>query len=288
MDGRRRFLPATSLDAVKWLRSVVLDDVTNPESKRTYCRGIDRFLNWLQSQGRSTGFTKATVEAFKNHLIESRPDKSHRPDSRLSPSTVNMYLTAIRRLAAEAAESGVIAPEVASAIIGVKGLRREAVNGTRLTFLQAEEFIALPNAETLKGKRDRALLAVLIGCGLRRSEAAALTVEHLQRQEGRWVIREIVGKERKVRSVPIPWRVKAAIDDWTTAATIRTGRVFRAVNKGDRVVGHGMTAQSIFETVRKSAVQTSEFEHVVPDDLRRFYERWSRKDPSILAQIRVY
>ena len=145
----------------------------------------------------------------------------------------------------------------------------------------------MPDAVTLKGKRDRALFAVMITCGLRRQEVAALSMEHLQRHEGRWVIREIVGKGRKLRSVPLPLQVEAAIDVWIRAAAIRSGRIFRAVNKGDRVTGEGLTAQSIFEVVKKYAGSRAEFEHLVPDDLRRFQARWSRKDPTALEMIRV-
>ena len=51
-------------------------------------------------------------------------------------------------------------------------------------------------------------------------------------------------------------------------------------------MGGGLTAQSIFEVVKKYAIQ-SEFEHLVPDDLRQLYVRWVRKDPAALEQIRV-
>jgi site-specific recombinase XerD len=61
----------------------------------------------------------------------------------------------------------------------VKGVKREGIRvGNWLTISQAEKLINAPDTSTLKGKRDRALLAVLIGCGLRREETATLGLEH--------------------------------------------------------------------------------------------------------------
>ena len=97
------------------LQALVLDSVTSPESKRAYARGLAQFLAWFSAQPPATGFSKATVQAFKSYLTVSG----------LSPSTVNLRLTALRRLAAEAADNGWLAPEAASAIGRVKGVRRE-------------------------------------------------------------------------------------------------------------------------------------------------------------------
>lgn len=65
---------------------------------------------------------------------------------------------------------------------------------------------------------DRALLAVLIGCGLRRAEAASLSFEHVEQRDGRWVLVDLNGKRDKIRSVPMPNWTKAAIDAWSSAS----------------------------------------------------------------------
>jgi integrase len=59
--------------------------------------------------------------------------------------------------------------------------------GNWLTREQAKELLAVPNRSTLKGKRDYVILALLVGCALRRSELAELDVETIQQREGRWV-----------------------------------------------------------------------------------------------------
>ena len=58
--------------------------------------------------------------------------------------------------------------------------------------------------------RDHAILAVLFGWGLRRSEVAALTVTHVQQRDGRWCIVDLAGKHSPVRTVPVPTWVKVA------------------------------------------------------------------------------
>src|SRR5713101_4230388 len=100
---------------------------------------------------------------------------------------------------------------------------------------QAQELLNAPDATTKKGLRDRAILAVLLGCGLRRSEVAALTLKHIQQRDGRWCIVDLVGKHGRVRTVPMPTWVKVAIDSWTSTAGLTDGRVFRPVNRGDKV-----------------------------------------------------
>ncbi len=169
------------------LRQLVVDAVDAVESKRAYGRVIDTFFKWLETERPSTGFSKATVQGYKSFLIKSG----------LSPSTVSLNLTAIRRLAIEGSDNGWIAPDAASAISRVKGVRRNGLRiGNWLSIAQAEALLNTPDISTLKGKRDRALLAILLGCGLRRDESARLTMGHIQQREGRWIVVDLLGKEQ--------------------------------------------------------------------------------------------
>jgi site-specific recombinase XerD len=255
----------------------VLDSLTSPESKRAYGRAITEFLAWFQSERPATGFTKATVQNYKARLSEKD----------LSASAINVKMTAIRRLAAEAADNGLMAPELAAGIGRVKGIKRDGVRtGNWLTVHQAEKLINAPNPETLKGKRDRALLAVLIGCGLRREETAGLTLEHVQQRDARWVIVDMKGKGGRVRTVPMPSWTKLALDEWITAVGFSAGRVFRPVNKGDNLAGDTMTAQSIFETVKKYAAEIG-LKEIAPHDLRRTFAKLAHKGRAALEQIQL-
>ncbi len=98
--------------------------------------------------------------------------------------------------------------------------------------------------------RDRAILATLLGCGLRRSEIAALTLAHVQQRDGRWVIVDLVGKHHRVRSVPMPNWTRVAIDAWTERAGIVDGRIFRSLPQGVGVAfGTGMSTQAVADVV---------------------------------------
>jgi integrase len=147
-------------------------------------------------------------------------------------------ITAVRQLAVEAADNGPLASELASGITRVKGVESKGVRlGNWLTVKQAQTLLSTPDANTTKGLRDRAILAVLIGCGLRRSEAAAITFGHVQQRDGRWCIVDLVGKHGRVRTIPMPAWVKVAIDAWTAGAGISAGPVFRPVNRQRQVWG---------------------------------------------------
>ena len=107
------------------------------------------------------------------------------------------------------------------------------------------------------------MLAMLISCGLRRGELLALTLESVQQREEHWVIADLVGWGGHVRTVPIPWWVKSAIDAWTTAAGITEGRVFRAINKAG-----GSGATGCRRKCRVAAARAG-IEKLAPHDLRR-------------------
>jgi len=112
-----------------------------------------------------------------------------------APSTINLRLAAVRRIAYEAADSGLLSPELAAGIRRVKGVRRLGVRvGNWLTAEQGKQLLEAADTDTLRGKRNHAMLALLIGCGLRRAELLGLTMSSIQLREEHWVIADMVGK----------------------------------------------------------------------------------------------
>jgi integrase len=201
-------------------------------------------------------------------------------------SSINQRLCALRKFAQEAADNGLIDEATAQAMRRVEGVRNEGKRlGNWLNVPQAQRMIQAPDISTLKGLRDRAILAVLLGCGLRRAEAVSLHLRHLQQREGRWVIVDLVGKRNRRRSVPMPSWAKAAIDAWCVAAGIAQGPVLRAMRKGDHVQPRAMTAQAIRDVVAAYAAAVGV--QVAPHDLRRTFAKLAHKGGSPVDQIQL-
>lgn len=200
-------------------------------------------------------------------------------------SRIGTEKRARNRLAYEAADSGLLSPELAAGIRRVKGVRRLGVRiGNWLTVDQGRRLLAEPHIETLRTKRNHAMLAMLLGCGLRRGELLALTMNSVQLREEHWVIADLIGKGGHIRTVPIPNWVKIALDSWTVSGGIEKGCVFRSINKAGRVWGEGMTPKVIWEVVREAAKRAG-IDKLAPHDLRRTCARLCHLAGGELDQI---
>jgi integrase len=205
----------------------------------------------------------------------------------LGAVSINVRITAVRKLAVEAADNGLLAPELASGITRVKGVASKGVRlGNWLTVKQAQTLLNTPDASTTKGLRDRAILAVLLGCGLRRSEVAALTFSHIQQRDGRWCIVDLVGKHGRVRTIPVPTWTKVAVDAWTTAAGITAGPVFRPVTRGDQAQEAPLNEKVIWQLLRPYAAAAG-VAGIAPHDCRRTCAKLCRAAGGELEQIQL-
>src|SRR5579862_8871566 len=258
------------------LKALVLDSVSSPITKRVYNMALDEFMAWFQREPRP-GFTKATVSAWRVSLEERR----------LGSSSIIIRMSAIRKLAAEAADNGLLAPELAQGISRVKSVKSTGIRvGNWLSQKQAQALLSAPDITTVAGLRDRAILAVLLGCGLRRSEVAALTFAHVQQREGRWCIVDLVGKHGRVRTAPMPAWVKLAIDAWTTPAGIVGDHVFRPVNRADGVGAEGLGEKVVWQLIKPYA-EAAGVPGIAPHDLRRTCAKLCRAAGGELEQIQL-
>ena len=136
-------------------KSAVLDSLRSPGSKRGYRHAIDEFIQWYCSEPRLS-FNKVVITRYRIFL-ENR---------QLAAGKINGRLAAVRR---------------------VKGARKLGVRlGNWLTTDEARKLWQAPALDMLKGKRDRAILAILLDCGLRRRELADQEFTHIQQREDHW------------------------------------------------------------------------------------------------------
>lgn len=263
-------LSEKELDEIK---DLVLNDLNSNISKQMYGLALDDFLGWYEIQG-FPGLSKATVNSYKTHLASSTD---------YAPATINAKLSAIKKLAREAADNGYIDEHIALSIDRVKGqktLGRKA--GNWLTLEQSQKLLRTPDLTKLKGYRDRAILAIMLGAGLRRSEVADLTFDHVQQRDGRWVIVDILGKGGRTRLVPIPSWSKQAIDEWAEQAGISSGHIFRSITIKEEI-GDSITPQGIANVVKQYAKECGFT--LAAHDLRRTYAKLSREGGSEIPQI---
>src|SRR5271168_1720106 len=255
-------------------KAAVLASLRSRESQRSYQHSIDEFVAWYCSAPRLS-FNKTVVTRYRIHL----------EDRQLAPGTVNVRLAAVRRLAYEAADTGLLSPDLAAGIRRVKSSKKLGMRlGNWLTAVEARTLWQLPDTTTLKGKRDRAILALLLGCGLRRRELTELTMSHLQRREDHWAILDLVGKAGHVRTIPVPDWVKRTIDTWLMAASIADGRLFRRVCRTGTVWGDYMTEKVVWHVVRQYARKLG-VAKLAPHDLRRSCARLCHSSGGELEQI---
>ena len=259
------------------LVDLVLDGLASPHSRRAYGRALSEFFAWYPSNTPGEGFTRATLQRYRSHLEQRR----------LSAASINLHLAAVRKLAAEASANGLVDPSAAAAIASVSGARRSGVrSGNWLTLPQAQRLLAEPDPETTKGLRDRVLLGMLVGCGLRRGELAGLELADVSQREGRWAIVDLLGKHGRVRTVPMPSWAVAALDEWAASAGISSGPMLRPVSKGG-LVGEGpISSQAVFETVIRYA-RLAGLGKVTPHDLRRTFAKLAHQGRAPLEQIQI-
>jgi site-specific recombinase XerD len=268
---RRRTLRLPDLDHSKL---AVLNSLGSPGSRRVYEFALNQFIAWYCSEPR-LAFNRIVVTLYRMHL-ESRG---------LAANTINQQLAAVRRLAHEAADAGPLSPELAAGISRVKGVKQLGFRAGN--WLSADECAAVLRTafgSGLRAKRDYAMLAILFGCGLRRSELVGLEVDDIQMRHGHWAIVDLIGKGGHIRTVPVPVWAKVALDGWMASAGICQGKIFRAVARTGKMWGEGIS-QNVVWYVVKGCCERAVLQHIAPHDLRRTCAKLCHTNGGEIEQI---
>ncbi len=113
---------------------------------------------------------------------------------------------------------------------------------------------------------------------------AGLELGEIQMRQGHWAVVDLIGKGGHIRTVPIPEWVKAALDQWTRAAGVREGKIFRAVARTGKVWGKGISQNVVWYVVRTCCERVG-LEHIAPHDLRRTCAKLCHDSGGELEQI---
>lgn len=183
-----------------------------------------------------------------------------------APRTVNRHLCALRGVLAEAFGLGLMAAEDYHRAAAVKGVKARRLPAGRA--LDPGEVLALFQRCARDGQvRDAALLALLFGAGLRRGEAADLTLADYDRRHGTIRIRH--GKGDAERLVPLAGGVPEALDAWIRLRGEAPGPLLCPV-RGGKIEIRRLSEQSIYFAVRQRGRKAS-VDDFSPHDARRTY-----------------
>lgn len=209
------------------------------------------------------------------------------------PATITSVVSAIRKFATEAQVRGLITREELDQITSISpGKQYRTRQGLWLTLEQVREFIALPDRGTWWGRRDAAIIAVMVGCGLRRAEMATLKWSNYQSREKRMCFVDFVGKGNKLRTIPVPLWAQPDVDKWfflvqeTPDEKVPSPSGIRSLPTGpfDRtLVAGGIEHDRIYSLLRDYARKMGL--ELAPHDLRRSLARLMRDTGAPLEQI---
>ena len=267
------FVPTQASDPLAELRRLFTNSLVSAHTKRAYITAFNQFFALAAATGRAV--CRALLMEYRAQMIEQG----------LSATTINVRLSAIRKLVCEARDNNLLDPVEAARILTVPGVPKRGVRlGNWLTPQEAKRLLAVPDRGNLIGKRAFAILSVLLYCALRREELARLEMRHIQKREGRWVIVDLIGKRGRVRTVPIPDAAKTALDDWLAAAGIESGFLFRQLLRSGRVLDQRITSWTVWNAV-VTAAKAAGIDHLGPHDLRRSCAKFCRKAGGDIEQV---
>lgn len=245
--------------------AVYLASLPSPQSRRTMRTCLATMAALLSGDTAAdplllpwARLTYAHTAALRAQLIE-----------RMGPATVNKHLAALRGVIAECRRLELMSADVAASVGDLKRVKGEGLPRGRMLSLAEQSALMRACADgTLKGARDAALFAVLLGCGLRRAEVVALSIDDLS--EDTLTVRH--GKGRTARTVPIPAGTRQALEAWRKlqGEAGRDAALFTSLDRRPAQRGRRISDQAVFHILQQRAAQVG-VSDISPHDFRRTF-----------------
>lgn len=276
--------------AIKSLKSTKLLCPQTPKAKleerpRPLRSGsaYDIYLNSLAASGRSSVATllnqsvtildhKGAPERYHWHQLTF--EKVHLIRSTLieagySVNTINLALSALKGVAKAAFNLGKMGAEDMMRINSVKTLKGSAVrNGRRITGIEINQLLGDSSSDNIKHARDKALLSIGIGAGLRCSEICALNVDDADFKNGLLTVKQ--GKGRKHRQIYLAKDLLIAVKAWLKCRGLSEGALFTRIRKDGQATLERLSASGLAH-ILKSLQTLCKVDSFTPHDMRRTF-----------------
>jgi len=243
-----------------------------PSSKRIYLNDTRYFAEWMKTQGLTPStMSRSDMIAYRLHLAESKYAK---------PTKQRMFRVAVR-LMNEQYVTGLIKEKVTE---GVKGFTTDGdeTTHTALSKAQAKDMLDSIDQSTKQGKRDYALILMLVKTGLRRAELVALNRADIKMMDGHHVAVIEHGKGDKRRVVKLRVDVYRALEDYLAARGQEGESLFVSFRRGDHPAAGRMTDKAVELLVKKYAPRGTE---LTPHGLRATFATLALEAEAPLHQV---
>lgn len=247
--------------------NLTIGRLESPHTKRVYMTALMNFFGWC---GLARELSWETVNAYRTWML----------DTGVAGPTMNLRLVAVRKLCETAFLAKDLPLEDYERIKRVQGAKKQdAKIGTWLTLEQLQQLLNAPTEP-----RDKALLAVLMGAGLRRDEICTIRVESFRKVRATWALADLIGKGGKRRSVPIADWCAILIEQWLIHATLPPDSfLFPRFSQRGTITSKPMTGQNVYRIVLKYSIPLG-FD-IAPHDLRRSFARIAEESGANLRQV---
>lgn len=261
----QEFLPAQAgNEALLNPARAYLLSLNSPRSRQT----MASFLGIVARMLGATGTDTCSWGSLRRHHVMAITELLR--DTGRATATINTYLSALKGVAKEAWMLKLMDVESFQHIVAVRNIRGSRLSRGRA--LQHEEirqlFFVCENDRSCKGPRDAALLAVLLGCGLRRSEAVGLSMCDIIVNERAL---RILGKGNKERLSYMPEGTWIRLKTWTEQVRgEQPGPLFTRIRRFDDITQGRLTDQAVYHILQVRQMQAG-LEKCAPHDLRRTF-----------------